>query len=140
MNIIVHIIILTIFVYVLLIIDLPNNQKNPIITKMYLFFGMFLFELIIGLLVGLFRSLKISFREFLRQGALISALVVIAYGIYQDLERIGSGLTSNDKYVRALIITMISTFMIIVIHIIDMFFTKINPNLSSGESFIKSLI
>ena len=87
MNIITNTLFLFIFIYISLIIGVPGlEQSNLIKNKLYIFGGIFIFQLLLKSIYKLKNRCKnISIKEIIKESFIVSILSVVGYSVYIDL-------------------------------------------------------
>ena len=98
MNLLLNIILMFVFIFLSLIIGVPGTgNNNPIKNKAYLFFGIFIFQLLIDLVEKIRNKCKVEIRDLIQRGVFIATISVIGYSIYIDLSLIESTKTYLKK-------------------------------------------
>lgn len=86
MNFIVKLIVLYIFVVALLFISTSNLSKNKyLMQKLYIFSGIFIFEIIVQTLSIMYKKQLICTSKIILNSFISALLAVFAYSIYNDL-------------------------------------------------------
>ena len=133
MNIIVHLIILFIFVFALLMLNIPHLESNQYIKqKLYIFFGIFLFDLLISIFVTIYRKCIVDIGKVVRNSLLTALIGTIAYSIYNDLTWSNSKFIPdpNNKVATNLTITIIITGFIAVSYFFEIIFGSTIPKMN----------
>jgi peptidoglycan/LPS O-acetylase OafA/YrhL len=103
------------FIYYLL----ASRSDDPFYRKLYILFGVMLFEFVVGIMHALYNNNIINVREILHKGIYIGLFAVTGYGLFQDFD-----LTSN--YVLSIFITM----FIALGYFVDDFLLKTSPTVN----------
>lgn len=86
MHLFIHLVILFIFVYALLMLNIPQIEENSYIKmKMYLFFGVFVFEFIVNIIIALFQRCIINVGKIARDSLFSALVAIVGYSVYNDL-------------------------------------------------------
>jgi hypothetical protein len=130
MNIFIHLLILFIFIFALLMMNIPQIAEDQYIQqKIYIFFGIFIFEFIVSIFITIQRKCVIKL-SVAAKSSLQSALVaVVAYSIYNDLDRTGNEWITSYKtdQQRGLVISVMITLFITAGYFLEMLFTDVGP-------------
>ncbi|XWV26500.1 putative orfan [Tupanvirus soda lake] len=133
MHIFIHLIILFIFVFALLMLNIPQIERNNyIMMKLYIFVGIFIFEFIVTIILMLFRKCVIDVGK-IAKSSLESALVaVVAYSIYNDLVWNSNPLVEghDTETIQNLAITVIITAFIAFGYFLEVIFTDKVPGMN----------
>lgn len=117
MHIFIHFFILFIFIYALLILNIPQIAENSYIKmKLYLFTGIFVFEFVVILISKYVKRCVIDVGKIISDSLKTALLAVIGYSIYTDLIYSADPLvtkldTPNGKKLVASIITIVFVFV-----------------------------
>ena len=132
MRILVHIIILFIFVYVLLMINIPQIAQNDYIKmKIYIFGGIFIFEFIVALITTIFKKCLINIGKIIKNSLLTALICTIGYSIYNDLAWKSNPLVINQTTnVQNLTISIIIILFIIFGYFIEILLNNHVPGIN----------
>jgi len=132
MNIIINIFLLFIFIYGTTLIGIPGlMHDNLILNKLYIFIGIFLFQLIFDLIENTKNIKQKKLSEIIKDSVSIAIISVIGYSIYLDLlqmnstHNIMSNITST-KYINSAILSGIISIFVFIIKIIELFIDESN--------------
>ena len=133
MNVLIHLLILFIFIFALLMMNIPQiNDDEFIQQKLYIFVGIFLFEFIIGIISAIFKKCVVNISKIARSSLQSAFLAVIATAIYNDLDRLDNPfiVEYNGEHQRKLIISVMIMVFIGVGYFIDVLLTDASPQLN----------
>ena len=133
MNIFIHLVTLFIFVYILLMLNIPHiDSNNHIMMKLYIFAGIFIFELVVALITTMYRKCIINIGKIFRNSLLAALIGVVAYSIYNDLVWKNSSLTAKHENakIRNLIITILITAFIAIVYFMEIAVTNKTPGIN----------
>lgn len=133
MYILAHLIIIFIFVFTLLMINIPHIERNNyIMMKLYLFVGIFIFEFIIGIITTLIRRCIIDISKITRSSLQTALVAVVAYSIYNDLEWSANPFIAslNTPVKQNLAISVIIIAFVTIGYFIEMIFTSNVPGIN----------
>jgi len=83
---IVRIIILFLFTAILVSYNIPKISRDSHVSfKIYIFFGIFLFELLSGIFIRMYNTQIVDTEQIIRQSITSGLIGVVAYSIYTDL-------------------------------------------------------
>lgn len=93
---------LFVFVFILLMVNLPQLQENDMMLyKLYIFVGIFIFSSLYNMTITLYQKQIVNFRKILQNSLQIGLLSVVGYAIFCDMEgvygHISSSVISNMK-------------------------------------------
>jgi hypothetical protein len=115
MHIFIHLIILFIYVFVLLTLNIPQIAHDDYIKmKLYIFVGIFIFEFIVTIILTLLKRCLINVGKIARNSLQSALIAVVAYSIYNDLVWSKNSLVTgqeNSKRENFTITVMITTFI-----------------------------
>lgn len=96
MRLSVKLLILFIYVFILLVINIPKLADNHYLgKKLYLFFGLFIFEFIVTTADAFYNKVTIETKKTVR-GSLLTALVgTLSYSLYLDAWKTPQGKIPN---------------------------------------------
>jgi len=109
-----HMILVFAFMVVLISYNIPSIPRNDLIQfKIYLFIGIFLFEVLSGVLVKLYHREIVDTERIVRSGIQSGLLGIVAYSVYNDLQieesktiALPSDSINNENLVLSLFVTM----------------------------------
>lgn len=134
MDFILHIVIMFIFIFVLLMLNFPKLSSNDyLLTKIYLFVSIFIFESVLQI-IFLWRNSKIiNFATVLQKSLFSSLFAVVGYSVYCDIavSKKYSLFNDSDKIVSSGLITVIVVLAMGISYAITTIFTKISPPVDS---------
>lgn len=137
MKLLLHIILIFVFVFSLLMINLPHLQSTDyLMTKMYLFIGVFIFEFIIGIIYQWRTNNVLNVSTIVKNSLISSLLAVIGYSVYSDMTMITSNnysfLQSDNNIVKKLSISLSATIFVTLGFLIESIFNKLSPNINDS--------
>lgn len=133
MHLFIHLIMLFIFVYVLLLLNIPQIEENSYIKmKLYLFFGVFMFEFIVNIIIALFQRCVINISKISRNSLFSALVAVVGYSIYNDLIWSSNPLINDQasNTTKKLTITTIIIAFISLGYFIDIMFSNNVPGIN----------
>lgn len=132
MSLVTHIVFLFIFVLSMLMINMPQIAENDFIRmKLYLFVGIFLFEVLVVIFKNMYDRKIINIKNICRQALQTALLSVIAYSVYTDLTLIDFNLPDqNNTYIKNLTITSIIIFFVLISYFFDTVLSDIAPGIN----------
>lgn len=121
MNLLANILLLFIFVYLATYIGVPGTSKNSFIkNKVFLFGGIFIFQLVINLIIKLTNDNETkndNVKQVVRDSVNTGILAVVGYSLYNDLsimdntkEKMNRFL--NNRHLNSVVLSSIITFII----------------------------
>jgi hypothetical protein len=116
-----------IFIYALLLLNIPSIEyDNYLGRKLYLFFGVFMFEFIIVVLIRSYRKCTIDLAIITKNCLIVSLIAIVGYSIYNDLLLMQSPLVINQKspHIRYLAISSLIVFLVAICYFIEMLFNS----------------
>lgn len=131
-------IILFIFVFALLQLNIPQiNQDDHIKFKIYIFFGVFLFDLFVDILSKYYNKKIIDTLQITKNSIYSGLVAVVAYSIYNDLSQRKSPLVEKmdtpikkNVLVSGLIVSGIG-----INHLIARVFQNLSPTINDQLNF-----
>jgi len=130
MNIITNTLLIFVFIYISLIIGVPGlEHANLIKDKLFLFTGIFIFQLLLKSIYKLRNRCKnIDIKNIIQESFLVAMLSVIGFSIYIDLlnmENTRSYIVSflNNRNSHSFIISLVISSFILVSLIFDIIIT-----------------
>lgn len=127
MNIIKNVLLIFIFLLVFIIIGIPGMESNNLInTKLYLFGGIMIFQLLLKSMYKLRYKCKISLKSILSDSIITGMSCVIGYSIFSDLitmentKNIIIPYIENNTRSKAFVIATIITGFILCTKIIEL--------------------
>jgi hypothetical protein len=133
MHVVVHIIILFIFVFALLMLNIPRIEHDSYIKmKLYIFTSIFLFEMIISIFISIYKKCIVNIGKIAKQSLLSALVATVAYSIYNDMVFMNEPFLLNQEsnLTRNLTITVIITAFIALSYFIEIIFTNTIPNVN----------
>lgn len=133
MYLFIHIIILFIYVFALLMINIPQIANDDYIKmKLYIFVGIFIFEFIVTIIILLLKHCIINLGKVVRNSLQSALIAVVAYSIYNDLLWSNSPLVINlnNEKKQKLAITVIITAFIALGYFLEIALTNHVPTLN----------
>lgn len=133
MNTLFNIIILFIFVFVLLMLNIPQIEGDQYIKqKLYIFFGVFLFEFIVNLFIAIYKKCIINLKKIAKDSLLTALIATIGYSVYNDLVWSKSSLIPEEDNItgRKLTATIIITLFVASGYLIEALFNTAVPKLN----------
>lgn len=133
MHIFIHLVILFIFVFALLMINIPHIAYNEYIKfKLYIFVGIFIFEFIVNIVTAIFKRCLINISRIARNSLQSALIAVIAYSIYNDLVWSESPLLAGQdtNLIKNLTITVMIIAFIALGYFIEIAFTDRIPGIN----------
>ena len=126
MNIFIRLIVLYIFTFIILIINLPkiSYDDDPLKFKAYVFCSIFLFEFIFSLFLSLYRKCPIKLFKIFKNSVQSALLALVAYSIYQDMLNRGDVIVQADGQNQKMIVIATT----IVLFIAVSYFSRIRSN------------
>lgn len=129
--IIARLVVLFIFVLVLLMLNIPQIEKNNfLIVKLYIFIGIFIFEFVTSLLVAFYKKQLFNANKVAKD-SLMSALVgVVAYSIYNDIIFFNHSDIISNKYgstANSIAISATIVFFMVVKYFLEYMFINESP-------------
>jgi len=126
-------IILFVFVFALLSFNIPQLAPSDFIKfKMYIFCGIFLFELISDILTKLYHQQIIDLVQIIKSSLQSGLVAVVAYGMYNDLAHgscpLADTIDTNNK--DNLIISIIIIIGIGINYFIERIFLNLSPKIN----------
>ena len=126
MNLLFNILFIFLFIYISLLIGIPGTSNDNLIkNKIYLFGGIFIFQLIINFIKKYKKKCKNNIKHIINDGILVATLSIIGYSLYIDL--ITMNLTreyfrklSNNRQFTSFIISSVICIFIMSIKILQM--------------------
>jgi hypothetical protein len=133
MHILIRLIILFIFIFSLLMLNIPNiNPTNRIMMKLYIFMGIFIFEFVVRIIITIFHRCLIDIRKIIKNSLQIALIAVVAYSIYNDLVSLSKPLIMkhNDTNIQIFIITSMVVIFIAIGYFLETILTNISPGVN----------
>jgi hypothetical protein len=127
MNIFIHLVLMLIFIYALLLLNIPGIEyDNYLSRKLYLFFGVFLFEVIIVIILRAYKKCTINMTLIVKNALIVALIAVVGYSIYNDLLLMQSPLILNQTSpnIRYLAVSSLIVFLVAICYFIEMLFTS----------------
>ena len=127
MYILIHFIILAIYVYSLLLLNFPKiRYDNFIMTKLYVFAGVFIFEVIIGIIRKIYNKCVVDLGQICKESLQTALFAAIAYSVYTDLVLMSSPYVSkyNTETSERLARTVLITAFAMLSYLLDNLFTS----------------
>lgn len=127
MYILIHFIILAIYVYVLLLLNFPKIRYDDfIMTKLYVFGGVFMFELIIGIVRKIYNRCVIDLGQIAKESLQSALFAAIAYSVYTDLVLTSNPYVSkyNTEMSERLARTVLITAFVMISYTLDNLLTS----------------
>lgn len=132
-------IILFVFIFALLSFNIPQNNKcNNIKIKLYIFCGIFLFELFSNIFIKVYQQKIIDSAEITKNSLQSGLVAIVAYSIYTDLIYSQDNLANKiDTPVKKnLAISGIIMFGIGINYFAERFFSKLSPKINDQLNII----
>lgn len=130
MNILIHIVITFIFVFVLLMLNIPHLQQDAFLKyKLYIFTGVFIFEFCVGIFTAIYKKCIINIGLIVRESLQSALIATLAYGIFNDLVWSSSPLIrgTNTKFKRNLYMTVVITLFVTLGYFFDIVLSSVSP-------------
>ena len=143
MNIFIKLIILFVFVFALLMFNIPGlNPTDFIKFKIYLFFGIVLFEVCVSISEKIYHKKIIDIVPILKQAVQIGLVSIVAYSIYTDLSLQSSPLVAGANTIQTqnLAISIMICLFVWVIYFTDSILTNISPQINSRINTIRNTL
>jgi hypothetical protein len=135
MNILANILLLFIFVYLATYIGVPGTSKNSYIkNKIFLFGGIFIFQLVINLIIKLNNengTKSDDVKQVVRDSVNSGILAIVGYSIYNDLTIMDKTKEKmiqyiNNRHLNSVVLSMIITSIIAFSKTIELLVQSIN--------------
>jgi hypothetical protein len=133
MHIFIHLLILFIFVFALLMLNIPQIEHDSYIKmKLYIFSSIFLFEMLISIFITIYNKCIVNIGKIARQSLQSALVATVAYSIYNDMVLMSSSLLPDQENVPAnnLMITVIITAFVAFNYFIEIIFSNTIPNVN----------
>jgi len=133
MNIIIHLIIVFVFIFALLMLNIPQIQHdNHLQQKLYIFCGVFILDFIIALFIAIHRKQVINFGKIIRESLLSGVIAVSGYSVYTDLVWNGNSWVSGEQsvYQENINITIIVTAFLAAGYLFNMLVDHLSPTMN----------
>ena len=133
MQLLIHLIVLFIFVFALLMINLPKIQPNQHLRmKLYIFIGIFIFEFIVSFVTAIYKKCIINIGKIIRDSLLVAMISIVAYSLYTDLVFSQNPLVTkyNNQKSQTLLITIVITIFISIAYFIDAVLLNKSPGIN----------
>lgn len=127
MYILLHFIILGIYVYVILLMNFPKIRYDDfIMTKLYVFGSVFIFELTIGIIRKIYNRCTIDLGQICKESLQSALFAAIAYTVYTDLVLMSSSYVSkyNTEQSERLARTVLIVAFVMLSYLLDNLFTS----------------
>lgn len=133
MNILIYLITLFIFIYALLILNIPQiAHGNHFKFKLYIFSGVFIFEFIIEIFMAVHNKHLINIGKITKNSILVALISTVAYSVYNDVSRNSNYLIANqnDPYIQNLVATIIIIMFVACGYFIETVITSNSPKIN----------
>lgn len=130
MNIIIHLIILFIFVFLLLVLNIPHlTEDQRLKQKLYIFCGVFLFEMIIGIFSAIFKKQIVNINRILKYSLQSALLAAIGYSVAKDIHW-SDKIKSQDPRVHKLLTTLVIVMFVAFGYLFDAMLNRLTPTVN----------
>ena len=133
MNILLHLIILFVFVFALLMFNIPQIQNDQYIKqKLYIFFGIFIFEFLTNIFITVYRKCIVDLRKVVSNSLEAALVATLAYSIFNDLSWSESSIipSTDNKIATNLVIAIMITAFLAVTYLLQSFLNKAAPSVN----------
>lgn len=130
MNVLLHLIILFIFVFALLMLNIPKLQHDQyIMNKLYIFFGIFIFEFLVNIFIPIYKKCIVDLGKVVSNSLQTALVGTLAYSIFNDLAWSQSSIIpdAENKTARNLVITVFITASVAIIYFFQLIFASTVP-------------
>ena len=121
----IHLIILFIYVFALLTLNIPQIATDQYLkTKLYIFGGVFLFEFVVTLIVTIYKKCLVDVARIAKASLLAALVATVGYSIYTDI------FTIEKPFAQNLSIAIVITASVAIGYLVDGLLTSASPGLN----------
>lgn len=133
MHIFIHLIILFIFVFALLMLNIPQIEHDNFLQyKLYIFVGIFIFEFLISLFTTIYRKCIVNLSKIAKDSLQSALIATIAYAVYNDLVWQSSPLVAGQvtRQSQNLCVSVLITAFIAIGYFVDIVLSDVTPKMN----------
>jgi hypothetical protein len=133
MHIFIRLVILFIFVFALMMLNIPQIEcDNFLKYKLYIFCGIFMFEFIIDIFLAIYKKCIIDINKIIINSLQSALIATVAYAVYNDLIWMSSPLIKGQDTIltQNLGISVIITLFMALGYFFEMIFVDITPGMN----------